>query len=158
MIAAPRAERVPANVAPPPASRGISGAAARLVYHAARAPLLTKLLLASAVIDVSAFVVLSYTVEQYSTEVWVVTLLVTHLVNGALAYAALLPLGTLQAAASRVAEGDLDARARLRGSPTATSPRWPTPSTPARRRHGRPRAHARPRGAGDQRGRPGARA
>jgi signal transduction histidine kinase len=115
MIAAPRAERVPANVAPPPAGRGISGAAARLVHRAARAPLLTKLLLASAVIDVSAFVVLNYTVEQYDTEVWVVTLLVTHLVNGALAYAALLPLGTLQAAASRVAEGDLDARARLPG-------------------------------------------
>src|SRR5687768_17138879 len=74
------------------------------------APLLTKLIVTDLALNVIAFVVVTKSPVEYAGEITVVTLLATLAINAALVYWALLPLRALEATATRVSAGNLEAR------------------------------------------------
>jgi signal transduction histidine kinase len=82
------------------------GALARL----ASVPLLQKLIVTDVVINVLALTVMRRTSQEAGTEIMLAALIATLALNAALVYWALLPLRALEATASQVSHGDLDAR------------------------------------------------
>ena len=75
-----------------------------------RVPLLPKLIVADLVVNLLTFVALRDVPARLTEEVFIVALLLTMLVNGALVWWALRPLRLLELTATRVSEGDLGAR------------------------------------------------
>ena len=98
----------PAAIAARPAPATGSGAA--WLRRLLAVPLLQKLVVADLLINAAAFVVVQQVPVAYVTEVTVVALLVTLVLNAGLVVWALRPLKLLETAAERVAHGDLDAR------------------------------------------------
>jgi signal transduction histidine kinase len=83
---------------------------AGLIARAIRTPILHKLVVADVLINVAAYLVLRAASPEWTTEIMIVSLAVTLLLNAALVWWALLPLRELEATARRVSQGDLDAR------------------------------------------------
>ena len=98
----PRGRAVAASPAGP-ATQGI-------VARVARTPILHKLVVADVFINVVAYLVMRQASPQWTTEIMIVSLSVTLVLNAALVWWALLPLRELEATARRVSRGDLDAR------------------------------------------------
>jgi signal transduction histidine kinase len=73
-------------------------------------PLIGKLVIADLLINMVALVVVQRAPQETSTEILVVSFLVTLVLNGLLVYWALLPLRTLEETARRVSRGNLGAR------------------------------------------------
>ena len=97
----------------PPAARGrpASGVSEESwVTRVARTPILHKLVVADVFINVVAYLVMRQASTQWTTEIMIVSLAVTLLLNAALVWWALLPLRELEATTRRVSRGELDAR------------------------------------------------
>ena len=81
-----------------------------MVQRAFSVPLLQKLIFADVSINLLAFVAVQVTPQQYATEILILSLVVTVMLNAALVVWALRPLALLEATTSRVSHGDLEAR------------------------------------------------
>jgi len=73
-------------------------------------PLLQKLVVADMLINVAAYLLMRRSPPALLSEITLVALLVTLVLNAALVYYALRPLRALEGTARRVADGDLEAR------------------------------------------------
>lgn len=106
---------VPVRATPPAYAKGeaVAAWARRWTRQMSGTRVVTQLALANVVIDVIAFVFARAAPARYVEEIAATALVVTLVVNFALVRAALLPLRTLEAAADRVASGDLAARVHL---------------------------------------------
>lgn len=91
------------DAGPPPGDEGVF---ARIV----RTPILLKLIFADTGINMLAYFVMRNASQQWATEIMLVSLFVTLVLNAVLVYWALRPLRELEATARRVSQGDLDAR------------------------------------------------
>lgn len=104
-----------AAIVPAVDSRGaVEGQEGRLrpvwVRNLASTPLLAKLIVADMTINVIALWIVGRTPSDASTEVMLVSLLATLVLNASLVYWALLPLRALETTTVRVSRGDLAAR------------------------------------------------
>lgn len=105
------------SAARPPGARGRPAAGVAeesWVTRVARTPILHKLVVADVFINVVAYLVMRRASTQWTTEIMLVSLAVTLLLNAALVWWALLPLRELEATARRVSRGELDARVAQR--------------------------------------------
>ena len=94
----------------PDTAAGLLGRERGLLARAARTPILHKLVVADLFINAVAYLVMRQASPQWTTEIMIVSLGVTLMLNAALVWWALLPLRELEATARRVSRGDLDAR------------------------------------------------
>jgi signal transduction histidine kinase len=94
----------------PASGTGIPAGDTGLLARAMGTPILHKLVVADVFINVVAYLVMRQASPRWTTEIMLVSLAVTLLLNAALVWWALLPLRELEATASRVSQGDLDAR------------------------------------------------
>ena len=111
----PDATTTAARPTPPPAAPARPAAAiarggAGVLQRAFSVPLLQKLIFADVSINLLAFVAVQVTPQQYATEILILSLVVTVMLNAALVVWALRPLALLEATTSRVSHGDLEAR------------------------------------------------
>jgi signal transduction histidine kinase len=96
----------------PAPHRGVAPAVPSWLGSVLKVPLLGKLIVADVLINLASLAVVQNADPAYVTEILIVALIATLLLNAALVYWALLPLKGLESTAERVSQGNLDARVR----------------------------------------------